>query len=441
MAEIEKKISILTPKEELYALWREAFLKDGEEMRADHPDRHPFNDFFSDYQLAEEGLNAGTISKAELDELLGRFDKYGGDLSDISIVASFWHLLSLEYPQVDGELALLMWRWGLEQEKDPFHKAESMVSYVETAKPSDGAERLMAVADELREVLPTHQAFSIIYPAGKNNNPTMEETLGEIDSFESRPRVDDIRKVGEFVNSCRRLGVELSDLDDYLLEALEEVNLGNCNGYVARYLISHLANSSLPREEKERRLAAALDRASNLPRGLGFYDTVLEGAVDSYLILGDFEAALRTWKEIEQGTCATCSFGTLVRYAFKLGRAAELRAEYSGYQKRFYEGHDESAWELWTLHWYLAARSLADNGRGFFLNEPEVVWWVDSEWSRGHLAEIWKLCVDERYKDEARKLRLVVQKHVEDLIDKFNASELDELESRDLLEILIAMAG
>lgn len=438
MANTEIKISILTPKEELYALWRKLHLDSENEMQSEYPDRHASHSFFEDYQLAEAGLAAGTISKAELDKLLGRFDRYQGDLSDVATVASFWYSLSSQYPQINRELALEMWSFGVGQCKDPYHKAVDVAYFVDVVKPADGKERLEAVAEELREVLPPYEMIPLIFPWGEVDS-TLEEKLEEIKSWGKKPSADNFSKVSSFVYYCKHLMVEMSDLDKYLLDALVEVDLTNCDGYVGLYLLYHMISSDLLREEKLVLLNLTLNKTGDMPRGLGFYDTVLEAAVCGFLKLSDFDQALLTWRRIEDETVSSSCLVGLIEYALTHGMAGVFRREYSAFGKISQLG-DEGARRIWIHHWYMAANFLAGRGM-YFMEEPEVIEWIRSGWHESDLKDVWNLCNDKRYMDKSGKLRSLVGRRVSLLIKKYNAGKLDEMESADLLETLMAMAG
>ena len=431
MANIEQKISLSTPKGELYALWRDLQTKQEDEMRSANPQGQPKHDFLHDFYITQQGLDVGEVSKSEVDDMLRAFKLYRENSSGISAIAGFWYELSLEYREVDGETALSVWRQGLEQEKDIYLKVGEMPDFVGVAKPADGKEMLETTAEQLREALPSYEVFPIIFPADEDNYKKIGKKF----------TADALRKVSYFVRSSRGLGVEISDLDDYLLGALEGVDLSRCDGYVTKYLISHLVRSRLPAEEKRKRLVRALEKASNLPRGLGFYDTVLEGAVDGYLYLNDLDTALLTWREIEEEVCSTNSLNGLIRRALMTDRAEDIRQEFGMFKSKFYEGNRESAIRGWNQHWFLVALSLTTKGEGFFLNEPEAVWWIKSRWVRKDMGKIWNLCLDEKYKDKTEWLRELVLKQVGELIDKFNASELGEMESEYLLEALMAISN
>lgn len=410
---VEKKLSLTTSKDELFAGWRQLQRAN---IVAAEAEKEVYQRMYREWEWAQLGLAVGLIAPGELKQLVDKFIPLSGDLSRVISLARFWYQLSQSYPQVESELVLKIWTWALEGITDRYRMAAETAYYVKIVKPNDGEKRLLEAAERLREVVPSWERFPQIF---------------------SEDKVDRLGWLVAFLQNSAELGQVFPDLGQYLVACLENVDLNQVNHVSTEYLLLYLSKSGLAEAEKRRLINKVLYEVSGWPHEEkdGVYRAVAAG----FLGIDDYENAVALWEMIKMDQELDLGLIDILVYALRQGKAPKARTLFSKYEQISGAGKDRNPRGEWRRCWFQAAYLATKMGPGFYLDQAEVTVGLMDGYGDSCLAQLWRLCREPQNQAKSGRIGGLIKKRACELVEEFNAGKLSRRQQQNTLELLLAL--
>ncbi len=409
----EHSISPENSKADLFCEWEKLFAQSRKEIGEIHLTDVPvYNQFFDDYLIARNGLAAGVLSEKEITALVNKLIRREGELGGLVSVMGFWFDLGKKYKEVDSEFIKYMWRQGIREIRDPYRKAAVTGKYVEKVMPADAKNLLNDSAEKIRRVLPSYDRLGATFP--------LEYCVW----------------LRSFIKCSRALGVEFADLEDYLIEALDAIDVTAVSGYLTCDLLDNMAESKIPWQRKEAVMVGVRERALDLPREAEAYHTIIPGLISAYLSIGRFSTARQLFYRVETKTDTDRALARLVKYALLNEQTAPVRWLYPEYQA-VYRNNEEQAGHFWCSCWYQSALALAEDNQGYYLDLPETAGVVEMGGADSHLTTLSQIINNPSYAGKTVKLRELVEAREGELVRRYNQGLANNFEKMYLLSYLI----
>lgn len=237
---------------------------------------------------------------------------------------------------------------------DPTEKAKALFNLVPRESMTAGKiQEIQAVIAAIE--LPAYQDFPQLYgpPEFKIDHTTLEDWVDSmkqhlhiLESRSSRRSTWEIHSLSRLVIQAKDLGYGqlVSHIDQYLLNALDEVDFGSCTGRVAEELLSYLAEvAKLDPEKKYFHVLKILRATSNFDTPDRRY--VVAGAVRVLIAIGKFEEALGLTGSTLETYVDTLSLAIVAAFrARDEQRTGQLLQEFRNFARDSGRWREDSEW-------------------------------------------------------------------------------------------------
>lgn len=282
-----ESIRLDTDNEALRKLWYQAY-----ESISGRPE------FDFDPLAFEVDFFGQTVDKETLDQLLTTLETEDR-LYDFQLWYALTIAIQCEFPTV--EILDKLWKRIVESDEGDVHKAKTMLHFFEYAKDD---EKISEFSDLVSQFdLPPFAEYSEIYGpselkfVGTSGNPLLDMADEIHDLIKKQEMKKNKRSPMEILNLSHvvqlaqdyDLYAKVRHIDEYLVEALEKVDLRNVNSGVAQYFLLHLAKIDIESWDRYRYVLDVLQKTKDYS---DVYRThVLKNAVANLVKIGRINEA------------------------------------------------------------------------------------------------------------------------------------------------------